>query len=85
MTAKEINVSDYFKKNNRKFIKFGENFAKLLNDEELINELARKDLEKLAKVWKLVFELMGEQSADNGEKLAELIGVYNDIGKDIEQ
>ena len=85
MTAKEINVSDYFKKNNRKFIKFGENFAKLLNDEELINELARKDLEKLAKVWKLVFELMNEQSSDNGEKLAELIGAYNDIGKDIEQ
>lgn len=85
MTAKEINVSDYFKKNNRKFIKFGENFAKLLNDEELINELARKDLEKLAKVWKLVFELMDEQSADNGEKLAELIGAYNDIGKEMEQ
>lgn len=85
MTAKETNVSDYFKKNKRKFIKFGENFAKLLNDEELINELARKDLEKLAKVWKLVFELMDEQSSDNGEKLAELIGAYNDIGKDMEE
>lgn len=84
MAAKKIKVSEYFAKYNRNFIKFGESFAKLLNDEELINELAQKDLEKLAKVWKLVFELMNEQSADNGEKLSELIGAYRDIGKDVE-
>lgn len=85
MTGKKLNVSEYFEKYNKNFIRFGENFAKLLNDAELINELAHKDLEKLAKVWKLVFEFMSEQSSDNGERLAELIGAYHDIGKDLEQ
>lgn len=84
MAIKEVSVSDYFKKNNRKFIRFGEKFATLLNDEELIDELAHKDLEKLAKVWKLVFEMMYGQSANNGGKLAELIGAYRDVGKEDE-
>lgn len=80
MAVKEVSVGDYFKKNNRKFIKFGDKFVTLLNDEQLIDELARKDLEKLAKVWKLVFEMMDGQSANNGGKLAELIGAYRDVG-----
>lgn len=80
MAVKEISVGDYFKKNNRKFIKFGEKFAALLNDEQLIDELAHKDLEKLAKVWKLVFEMMDGQTANNSGKLAELIGAYRDVG-----
>lgn len=81
-TSKKITLEDYFSKNTRKFITFGETFANILNDKELISSLAQKDLEKLAKVWKLVFELLSENSSEGAsDKLTELIGAYKDIGK----
>ena len=80
---KKVSVEDYFAKNARKFISFGETFVNTLNDKELIAALAQKDLEKLAKVWKLVIEMLAENSADNSaDKLLELIGAYNELGKD---
>lgn len=75
---KIITVRDYFERYNRRFMKFGDLVAKRLTDEELINMLAEKDLEKLSKVWKVVFEMVGEYSEDNpGDKMAELIGEYH--------
>lgn len=83
---KKVTVEDYFAKNARKFLSFGENFANTLNDKELIAALAQKDLEKLAKVWKLVIELLSENSAgSSSDKLLELIGAYNELGKDDEE
>lgn len=80
---KEISVKEYFEKNNRKFIGFGNRFAELLSDEELITSLAQKDLEKLAKVWKLVFEMISENSGDkSAEKLTELIGAFGELTDD---
>lgn len=80
---KKITVEEYFDKNARKFIAFGERFADTLNDEETISALAQKDLEKLAKVWKLVFEMLIENSpASSADKLLEFIGAYNELGKD---
>ena len=80
---KKISVEDYFAKNARKIISFGETFVNTLNDKELIAALAQKDLEKLAKVWKLVMELLAENSPNSSaDKLLELIGAYNDLGKD---
>lgn len=82
-SRKIITVEEYFKKNSSRFIKFGEKFANMLNDEELISSLAQKDLEKLAKVWKLVFEMLDENSAGSSEdKLSELISAYTALGKD---
>lgn len=79
---KKITVEEYFSKNSRKFIDFGEKFAEILNNEELISALAEKDLEKLAKVWKLVFEMLSENSsANSSDKLSELISEYGRIGK----
>ncbi|MGN1120490.1 MAG: hypothetical protein ACI4Q4_09025 [Oscillospiraceae bacterium] len=81
--AKKITPEEFFAKHNRTFIKFGELFAKKLNDEELISALAEKDLEKLAKVFKLVFEMLDEHNAEAGtDKLIQLIGAYNEIGED---
>lgn len=80
MRKRKLNVAEYFEKYNSNFVKFGIQFAKIINDEELITELAQKDLEKLTKVWKLVIEMMDEKSADNGDRLAELIGEYRDVG-----
>ena len=80
---KKVTVEDYFAKNARKFLNFGDTFANTLNDKELIAALAQKDLEKLAKVWKLVMEMLSENSARNSsDKLIELIGAYNELGKD---
>lgn len=83
MARKIISAQEFFEKNNRVLIKFGNSVLKKLSDEELISSLAEKDLEKLAKVFKLVFELMSENTNVRSEgKLAELIGVYNDIGEE---
>lgn len=80
--AKKISSADFFSKHNRSFIKFGEMFAKKLTDEQLISALAEKDLEKLAKVFKLVFEMVGENDSDTGtERLTKLIGAYNELGE----
>ena len=80
---KKVTVEDYFAKNARKFLSFGDTFVNTLTDKELIAALAQKDLEKLAKVWKLVIEMLSENSqARSADKLAELIGAYNELGKD---
>ena len=81
--SKPITVSEYFEKNNRSFIKFGNLFLKELTDEEIINELAHKDLEKLAKVWKLVFELIPANSENSAEeRLCGLIDAFNSAEKE---
>lgn len=82
--AKKYTSSEFFDKHNRAFIRFGELFAKKLTDETLISALAEKDLEKLAKVFKLVFEMLGENSGDNNEKLISLIGEYNALEEEDE-
>lgn len=83
---KKISVEDYFEKNSRKFIRFAETFANTLNDKELVSALAQKDLEKLAKVWKLVLEMMMENTSKVPvDKLLELIGAYNELGKEDEK
>lgn len=81
--SKKITFEDYFSKNTKKFIAFGETFTNILNDKELISALAQKDLEKLAKVWKLVFEMLIENSSEGAsDRLTELIGAYREIDKD---
>lgn len=83
MARKIVSVSEFFEKNNRSLIKFGNSVLKKLSDEELISALAEKDLEKLVKVFKLIFEMMNENTeSGSSEKLAELIGIYNDLGKE---
>lgn len=77
--AKKITAAEFFDKHNRSFMKFGELFTKKITDEELIAALAEKDLEKLAKVFKLVFEMVGENSGDDTERLAKLIQAYGEM------
>lgn len=82
--AKKISAAEFFTKHNRSFIKFGEMFAKKITDEELITALAEKDLEKLAKVFRLVFEMVEENSsAEDSEKLARLIQAYSEVDADV--
>ncbi len=59
-------------------------FAKKLTDEELITALAEKDLEKLTKVFKLVFEMVEENSSsEDTEKLTQLIQAYSEVDTDV--
>ena len=79
-------AKDFFDANAKNFIKFGKAFISNITDEELISELAHKDLEKLAKVFKLVFELIGENSPDeSADKAAELIAAYSSLQEEDEQ
>lgn len=79
--AKKQTTADFFGKHNRSFIKFGEMFAQKLTDPELISALAEKDLEKLAKVFRLVFEML-DNNTDNGTaELVRLIGEYSDMDR----
>ncbi len=82
--AKKLTAAEFFTKHNRSFIKFGEMFAKKLTDEELITALAEKDLEKLAKVFRLVFEMVEENSSSKDtDKLAKLIQAYSEVDEDV--
>ena len=77
--AKKQTAAEFFGKHNRSFIKFGEMFAQKLTDPELISSLAEKDLEKLAKVFRLVFEMLEENSDSGTAELVRLIGEYTDM------
>lgn len=74
--------AQFFDKNNTAFMKFGKMFTTKLTDEQLISALAEKDLEKLAKVFKLVFEMLEENTPDSGTQLAAMISAYSEIGDD---
>lgn len=81
--AKKITAAQFFTKHNRSFMKFGEMFAAKITDEQLISALAEKDLEKLAKVFRLVFEMVEENSSgDENERLAKLIQAYSEVSDD---
>lgn len=81
--AKKLTAAEFFDKHNRSFMKFGEMFARKITDEELISALAEKDLEKLAKVFRLVFEMVEENtSADSADRLAKLIEAYSEVSGD---
>lgn len=80
--AGKISAAEFFQKNNAAFMKFGKMFTRKLTDEELINALAEKDLEKLAKVFRLVFEMLEDNSPDSSTQLAAMISEYSELGEE---
>lgn len=81
--AKKYTAAEFFDKHNRSFMKFGEMFTRKITDEELISALAEKDLEKLAKVFRLVFEMVEDNtSADDNGRLEQLIKAYSEVSGD---
>lgn len=76
----KITAEQFFEEHNRSFIEFGELFTKKLTDEELVTALAEKDLEKLAKVFKLVFDMLRENGGDdNDEAFQRLMEAYSEL------
>ncbi len=78
----KLTPAQFFDKNNAAFMKFGKMFTQKLTDEQLISALAEKDLEKLAKVFRLVFEMLEEGSSDTDTQLAAMISAYSEIGEE---
>lgn len=81
-TIKKISAEQFFDEHNRSFIEFGELFTKKLTDEELVTALAEKDLEKLAKVFKLIFDMLRENGGENDEALQKLIEACSELDKE---
>lgn len=75
----KLTPAQFFEKNNAAFMKFGKMFTRKITDEQLITALAEKDLEKLAKVFRLVFEMLEEESPDSSTQLAAMISAYSEI------
>lgn len=84
-TIKKITAERFFDEHNQSFIEFGELFTKKLTDEELVTALAEKDLEKLAKVFKLVFDMLRENGGDNDDAFQRLMEAYSDLDKESEE
>lgn len=59
--------------------RFAERFLEKLGDEELIDELARRDLEKLARVFKLVCEQLATEEKKPSAALTAIIGAVGKI------
>lgn len=71
---KKNTAEDFFNKHSNSFIAFGELVAAKLEDEELVSALAERDLEKLVKVFKLIFDMLRDNSG--GGDLGGLIEAY---------
>lgn len=83
-TLRKVSAEQFFDEHNRSFIEFGELFTKKLTDEELVTALAEKDLEKLAKVFKLVFDMLRENGGDNDDALRQLIEACSELDSENE-
>lgn len=64
---------EWFQQNKQAFLDFGDTFVALLSDTERIEELASRDLEKVARIFKLIFlGNIGETGTSN-EKLKDIL------------
>lgn len=81
-----ISLSEFIKSKNDAFIKFADLFCQQISDEELICALAQKDLEKLAKVFNLVFDRLDKtQATSENKKLDDLIRAVSTLDDDAKQ
>lgn len=74
-------TAEFYEANKKRLFQFGEYFLEKLTDRELIDALAEKDLEKLARIYKLVFEKL-EDTEDSPENptLSAIISAVEQIG-----
>ncbi|MCL2077383.1 MAG: hypothetical protein FWH08_03140 [Oscillospiraceae bacterium] len=78
--ARTTTLSAYFAENRGKILDFGDYFLEKLSDRELLDNLAEKDLEKLARIFKLMFDksFAGEEKAEKEQNrvLEEILGIF---------
>ncbi len=76
-------AAEFYEANKERLFVFGELFLEKLTDRELIDALAEKDLEKLARIYKLVFEkIESTEDAPENPTLSAIISAVGQIGGD---
>ena len=82
MNKTENGLAAFFAENRGEILAFGEYFLEKLSDRELLNNLAEKDLEKLARIFKLMFDksFAEEARAEKGQNriLEEILGIFKE-------
>lgn len=73
-------LEEIMSENKETLKKFAELFIAKLGDEELINTLAERDLEKLARVFKLVFDKLDTEETKPSAALEAIIGAVGGLG-----
>lgn len=76
---KSESTDGFFAQNKDKLMEFGDMFVEKLTDRELIDKLAEKDLEKLARVFRLVFDRLDEAGKKDSSTLSQLVEAVREI------
>ena len=71
-------TEDFFLKNKTRILDFGEYFLQKLEDHELMDRVAEKDPEKLARVMKLLLDRLDEAAPK--EENAALAAIIKAVG-----
>lgn len=81
----EQSTKAFFQENKKDIMRFAKLFLSKLTDDEIIENLAEKDLEKLARIFKLMFEKLeeSEQNSNNNMTLEAILTAYNELGGDV--
>ena len=76
---KTDSADSFFIENKDRLIEFGNLFVEKLTDKELIDKLAEKDLEKLARVFRLVFDRLDQAGKTDSSVLDQLVEAVREI------
>lgn len=76
---KSESTDGFFAQNEDRLMEFGDMFVEKLTDRELIDKLAEKDLEKLARVFRLVFDRLDEAGKKDSSTLSQLVEAVREI------
>ena len=76
---KSESTDGFFAQNKDRLMEFGDMFVEKLTDRELIDKLADKDLEKLARVFRLVFDRLDEAGKKDSSTLSQLVEAVREI------
>ena len=76
---KTDSADSFFIENKDRLIEFGNMFVEKLTDKELIDKLAEKDLEKLARVFRLVFDRLDQAVKTDSSVLNQLVEAVREI------
>lgn len=76
---KTDSADSFFIENKDRLIEFGNLFVEKLTDKELIDKLAEKDLEKLARVFRLVFDRLDQAGKTDSSVLNQLVEAVREI------
>ena len=79
-TKSDMTHTAFFAENRDRILEFGEYFLAKLSDTELLDNLAQKDLEKLARIFKLMFDksFTGEEKSGKEQNriLEDILGIF---------